>query len=132
MVLLMRPRLVVYNVSLEELRPILSKIAMELDPKSRWIGDALVIPRLNIHMHVEAVESLRNVQMLAGGNQQSIEGWLRMERELKQHLAKVSVGPNVMGVPFLIASALLAVVVGIYLFSDLDAVSVAWDKFFRR
>ena len=77
MVLLMRPRLVVYNVSLEELRPILSKIAMELDPKSRWIGDALVIPRLNIHMHVEAVESLRNVQMLAGGNQQSIEGWLR-------------------------------------------------------
>ena len=29
-VLLMRPRLVVYNVALEELRPILSKIAMEL------------------------------------------------------------------------------------------------------
>ena len=131
-VLLMKPRLVVYNVSLEELRPILSKIAMELDPKSRWIGDALVIPRLKIHMHVEAVEWLRNVQMLAGGNQQSMEGWLRLERELKQHMNKVAVGPNVMGIPFVIAAALLAITVTGFLVWDRDAVQVAWDNFFRR
>ena len=131
-VLLMRPRLVVYNVALEELRPILSKIAMELDPKSRWIGDALVIPRLKVHMHLEAVELLRNVQMLSGGNQQSMEGWLRVERELKQHMAKVTVGPNVMGIPFLIASGLLAVTAATYLILEGDAVHVAWDNFFRR
>ena len=131
-VLLMKPRLVVYNVSLEELRPILSKIAMELDPKSRWIGDALVIPRLKIHMHVEAVEFLRNVQMLAGGNQQSMEGWLRLERELKQHMSKVAVGPNIMGIPFVIASALLAVTVISFLVLDIDAVQIAWGNFFRR
>ena len=128
----MRPRLVIYNVSLEELRPILSKIALELDPKSRWIGDALVIPRLKIHMHVEAVESLRNVQMVAGGNQQSMEGWLRVERELKQHMAKVAVGPNVMGVPFLVASGLLAATAAGYLLSDTEAVKLALDHFFRR
>ena len=83
-------------------------------------------------MHVEAVELLRNVQMLAGGNQQSMEGWLRVERELKQHMAKVTVGPNVMGIPFLIASGLLAVTAATYLILDGDAVSVAWDNFFRR
>ena len=131
-VLLMKPRLVVYNVSLEELRPILSKIAMELDPKSRWIGDALVIPQLKIHMHVEAVEWLRNVQMLAGGNQQSMEGWLQLERELKQHMSKVAVGPNIMGIPFVIASVALAITVAFYLIVDTDAVRVAWDNFFRR
>ena len=131
-VLLMKPRLVVYNVSLEELRPILSKIALELDPKSRWIGDALVIPQLKIHMHLEAVEWLRNVQMLAGGNQQSMEGWLRLERELKQHMEKVAVGPNIMGIPFIIASAALAITVASYLIMDTDAVRVAWDNFFRR
>ena len=129
-VLLMKPRLVVYNVSLEEMRPILSKIAMELDPKSRWIGDALVIPRLKIHMHVEAVEWLRNVQMLAGGNQQSMEGWLRLERELKQHMSKVAVGPNIMGIPFIIASVALAIAVTSYLIMEGDAVRVAWDNFF--
>ena len=131
-VLLMRPRIVIYNVSLEELRPILSKIALELDPKSRWIGDALVIPRLKIHMHVEAVVSLRNVQMVAGGNHQSMEGWLRVERELKQHMAKVAVGPNVMGVPFLVASGLLAATAAGYLLSDTEAVKLALDHFFRR
>ena len=131
-VLLMKPRLVVYNVSLEEMRPILSKIAMEMDPKSRWIGDALVIPALKIHMHVEAVEWLRNVQMLAGGNQQSMEGWLRLERELKQHMSKVAVGPNIMGIPFIIASIALAVTVACFLVLDQTAVQVAWDNFFRR
>lgn len=132
MVLLMRPRLVIYNVSLEELRPILSKIALELDPKSRWIGNALVVPQLKVHMHVEAVEWLRNVQMLAGGNQQSMEGWLRMERELKQHMVKVAVGPNVMGVPFLIVSGLLAVAAATFLIRDAEVVKLALDNFFRR
>ena len=132
MVLLMRPRLVIYNVSLEELRPILSKIALELDPKSRWIGNALVVPQLKVHMHVEAVEWLRNVQMLAGGNQQSMEGWLRMERELKQHMVKVAVGPNVMGVPFLIVSGLLAVTAATFLIRDPEVVKLALDNFFRR
>ena len=132
MVLLMRPRLVIYNVSLEELRPILSKIALELDPKSRWIGNALVVPQLKVHMHVEAVEWLRNVQMLAGGNQQSMDGWLRMERELKQHMVKVAVGPNVMGVPFLIVSGLLAVTAATFLIRDAEVVKLALDNFFRR
>ena len=131
-VLLMRPRIVIYNVSLEELRPILSKIALELDPKSRWIGDALVIPRLKIHMHVEAVESLRNVQMVAGGNQQSTEGWLRVVRERKRHMAKVAVRPNVTGVPLLVASGLLAATAAGYLLSDTEAVKLALDHFFRR
>ena len=103
-----------------------------VDPKSRWIGDALVIPQLKIHMHLEAVEWLRNVQMLAGGNQQSMEGWLRLERELKQHMEKVAVGPNIMGIPFIIASAALAITVASYLIMDTEAVKVAWDNFFRR
>ena len=70
--------------------------------------------------------------MVAGGNQQSMEGWLRVERELKQHLAKVTVGPNVMGIPFLIASGLLAIMAASYLIVEGDAVGVAWNNFFRR
>lgn len=118
LVLLMKPRLVIYNMSMEEIRPILTKIAMELDPKSRWLDDALVIPRLKIHMHVEAVEWLRNVQMMAGGNHQSVEGWKRFERELAKTLHKIKVGPNVMGVPFLIGSAALALTAAFYMLQD--------------
>ena len=70
--------------------------------------------------------------MLAGGNQQSMEGWLRMERELKQHMVKVAVGPNVMGVPFLIVSGLLAVTAATFLIRDPEVVKLALDNFFRR
>lgn len=117
-VLLMKPRLVIYNISMEELRPILTKIAMDLDPKSRWLDSALIVPRLRIHMHVEAVEWLRNVQMMAGGNQQSVEGWQRFETELRKAIDKLKVGPNVIGVPFLIASATLAIAAAFYMLQD--------------
>lgn len=117
-VLLMKPRLVIYNISMEELRPILTKIAMDLDPKSRWLDSALIVPRLRIHMHVEAVEWLRNVQMMAGGNQQSVEGWQRFETELRKAIDKLKVGPNVIGVPFLIASAMLAIAAAFYMLQD--------------
>ena len=52
-VLLMRSRIVIYNISLEQLRPILTNVAMKLDPKSRWAGDSLLMPDKRIHLHVE-------------------------------------------------------------------------------
>jgi hypothetical protein len=131
LVLLMKPRLVVYNMSMEELRPILTKIAMELDPKSRWLDDALVIPRLKIHMHVESVEWLRNIQMMAGGNHQSIEGWQQFEKKLAMALRKLKIGPNVMGVPFLIASAALAGSAAFYMLQDPQAVVAALQDMLR-
>ena len=41
-VLVARPRLVVYNISAEELRPVLAEAAREVDPQARWAGDSLV------------------------------------------------------------------------------------------
>jgi uncharacterized membrane protein len=131
-VLLMKPRLVVYNISMEEVRPILTKIAMDLDPKSRWLDSALIIPRLRIHMHVEAIEWLRNVQMMAGGNQQSVEGWTRFENELRASIKKLKVGPNVMGVPFLIASAAMAIASAFYMLQDPQAVVAALEDMLRN
>ncbi|MFM7929359.1 MAG: hypothetical protein ACKO9Q_16760, partial [Pirellula sp.] len=48
-VLLMRPRLVIYNSTVEQLRPIISEISQSMDQKSRWTGDSLVIPSRKIH-----------------------------------------------------------------------------------
>ncbi|MEM9410566.1 MAG: hypothetical protein AAGA30_05600, partial [Planctomycetota bacterium] len=77
-VLLMRSRIVVYNASLEQIRPILNQIAMDFDRKSRWTGDSLLIPDLQVHLHLEAVDWLRNVQLTSGGVNQSIEGWRKL------------------------------------------------------
>src|SRR5262245_9108543 len=37
-VLLTRPRLVIYNIRVEQLRPILSNIVGQLDKDARWVG----------------------------------------------------------------------------------------------
>ncbi len=37
-ILLLRPRLVVYNVTLEQLRPLLADVVARLDSESRWAG----------------------------------------------------------------------------------------------
>ena len=131
-VLLMRPRLVLYNVSMEELRPLLTKVATHIDPQSRWIGNSLLLPTLKIHMHVEPVDWLRNIQLSSGGNQQSYEGWRLLEQELQRALRKLSVRPNLIGIPMLLASAICAVGAAAWMLSDQQAVAAALEDLLRQ
>lgn len=108
-VLLMRSRIVIYNISLEHLRPILTNLARELDPKSRWMGDALWLPDQKVHLHVEPVEWLRNVELTAGGNQQSYESWRKLQKSLDQSLQQIPMEPNPIGIPLMISGIGLAV-----------------------
>ena len=58
-VLLMRPRLVIYNMTADQLRPVLSKVASELDDQVRWAGDCLVLPQLGTQLHLEPSAGMR-------------------------------------------------------------------------
>lgn len=131
-VLLMRSRIVIYNVTLEQLRPILSQVAMELDRKSRWTGDSLLMAELNVHLHVEAVGWLRNVQLTSGGLNQSFEGWRTLELELKKALAPIRVGPNLFGIGMLIAAGSLAICSAAWMLYDPQSVAQSLDDFLRR
>ena len=131
-VLLMRSRIVVYNISLEQLRPVLTSVAMKLDPRSRWSGDSLLLPTQKVHLHIEPVEALRNVQLTAGGNRQSYEGWQELEKELSKALKTMSVGPNMIGVPFLIISGALALGSAVWMLNDQTAVAQALDALWRK
>ncbi len=131
-VLLMRSRIVVYNVSLEQLRPILTSVAMKLDKRSRWTGDSLLMPDQRVHLHVEPVSALKNVQLTAGGSQQSYEGWQALESELNIALKRLPVGPNLVGVPFLIVSGALAVGAATWMLQDQQAVAQALEALWRK
>ena len=131
-VLLMRSRIVVYNITLEQLRPILTSVAMKLDKRSRWNGDSLIMPERRVHLHVEPTEAMRNIQLTAGGNQQSFEGWQVLEKELSEALKRISVGPNLIGVPFLVASAVLAIASATWMLSDQAAVAQALETLWRK
>ena len=105
--LLVRPRIVVYNINQEELHPALAETAARLDPEARWTGSHLSLPRLGVQLHLDSLDMMRNVTLAASGGRQNIEGWRRLTRELVASLTGVRVKPNPRAIGFLIASAAL-------------------------
>lgn len=132
LVLLMRPRIVIYNISMEELKPILTRIAHQIDSKSRWTADSLLLPSLNVHLHAESVDWLRNIQLSSGGNRQSFEGWKQLELELEKALRKIKVRPNFAGVPLLLLSAAFAIGSAAWMLGDPDSVAAAMENLLRK
>ncbi len=130
-VLLMRSRIVIYNVSMDKLRPALTLVAMEMDRKSRWVGDSLIIPSTGVHLHAEPVRWLRNVQLTAVGHNQSQDGWTTLEIELGKALEKIPVGSNLFGIPLVILSVLLAIGTAAWMLSDQASVASSFENMWR-
>ncbi len=106
-VLLARPRLVVYNISAEELHPMLAQMAAQLDQSARWAGNQLSMPTIGVHLHIDRLDLMRNVSLVSSGGRQSIEGWRRVSRELSIALVKVRVKVNPRAIGFVLLSATL-------------------------
>lgn len=107
LVLVLRPRLVIYNLSPEELRSVLANRAVEMDRESRWAGDSLVLPNLGVQLHIESLAAMRNVSLVASGPRQNYLGWKRLERELNEALREVEVPRNRHAVSLVAAGVVL-------------------------
>ena len=71
--MLARPRLVVYNITPEHLRPLLENVVSGLDPHRRWAGSTLASPGLGLQLNIECLPRMRNVQLVAVGSEQDLE-----------------------------------------------------------
>jgi hypothetical protein len=108
-VLFSRPRLVIYNISLEELRPVLAETAGRLDAEARWAGNHLTMPTLGVQLHLDSLDLMRNVSLVSSGGRQNIDGWRRLAQELRKALASIRVKSNPRAIGLLAVSlALLA------------------------
>lgn len=106
-VLIARPRLVVYNVRGEELRPALAEAARRLDPHARWAGDNLALPNLGVSLHIECFEIMRHCSLISSGGKQNMAGWERLSAELRNQLAGLRVAPNPRALGLMLAAALM-------------------------
>jgi hypothetical protein len=105
--LTMRPRLVVYNVSVEEVRRALADVVAGLDAEARWAGDSLSLPRLGVQLHLDSA-GMRNVSLVSSGPHQNYVGWHKLHRGLAASLRTLRVKRNM---PFvLLALAALGVI----------------------
>lgn len=108
-VLMSRPRLVIYNIRSDEFHPVLAETATRLDPEARWAGNSLSLPHLGVHLHIDSLDLMRNVTLVSSGSRQSLDGWRRLARELAAALKPVRVKPNPRAVGLLLgALALMA------------------------
>lgn len=107
LVLLSRPRLVIYNISTEELHPVLAEAASRLDPNGRWAGSNLSLPSLGVQLHLDSLDLMRNVSLVASGGRQNLDSWRRLARELGNSLKPIRVKTNPRAAGFLAVSLAL-------------------------
>jgi hypothetical protein len=111
--LTMRPRLVLYNTTADKLRPVLADVVARLDAETRWAGDCIVLPGLDVQLFVDGFPALRSVSLIAAGGRQSQSGWRRLEAALTAAVAREEVARNPRGL-FLIAAGLLCLSVLVF------------------
>ncbi len=129
-ILLMRPRLVIYNISADQLRPLLMEAVHDIDKESRWAGDCLMMPNLRIQLHVEP-SILRNVQLVSSGPKQSLEGWLKLESKLAEALKPIRSSRNPVGLGMMIIAGLLTLTCTIWMLSSPQSVAQSLSEMLR-
>lgn len=131
-ILMLRPRLVIYNVSAEQLRPVLGDVVSRLDPDARWAGESLTMPNLLVQLHVESAAALKNVQLVAAGPNQSLAGWRRLEIELAGALRASRGTANPWGASLIVFGLAFAAVITYRLAGDPGGVQQALNDMLRR
>ncbi|MEE9603741.1 MAG: hypothetical protein V3V75_10575 [Thermoguttaceae bacterium] len=110
-VLTLRPRLVLYNISVDQLRPVLADLVDQLDPDARWAGDSLVMPTLSVQLYVDPSLLTRNVSLVSAGIKQNHLGWRQLELALAKKLDQHEFGRSLIGLVLLVMG--LCVVAGL-------------------
>jgi hypothetical protein len=130
-VLLMRPRLVIYNMTQDQLRPILSQVLGELDAEARWAGDVVVLPKLGVQLATEAYPGMRNVALVSIGTTQNLAGWQRLRVYLQSEFSTVKSSVNTQGFSFLMLSIVMIAAVIFSLLTGKQQIAQAFREMLR-
>ncbi|MGY8771581.1 MAG: hypothetical protein ACKVH8_24460 [Pirellulales bacterium] len=126
--LMQRPRLVIYNITVDQLKPILREIAAKIDPEARWRGDALYMPSISVHFVVEGVPAMRNVQLKSVGLKQSYMSWVRLRVALLFAFRRESTIPNNYGYSLIVFASVMFTLAGYEVFRQPELVKIAWNE----
>lgn len=122
-VLLLPPRLVIYNISLDQLHEVLAQAARRVDGAAHWAGNTFVLPNRNVQFILQTFPTLRNVSLAATGEHQNHQAWRELDVALRQDLAKTDVGPNPRGLTMVGVGVLILGIVAFRWVSNPQAVT---------
>lgn len=130
-VLLARPRLVIYNISMTEVRPVLAEAIEALDPLARWVGNSLVLPKLHVELYLESASPMRNVSLVASGDEQSYAGWRVLEAALAARLKKIERSPSPWGLGWVSVALVMLGRMGWDLVTNTQSITQAFFEMMR-
>ncbi len=96
-VLLLRPRIVIYNIAPGDFRPRFASVVQGLDADARWAGDSVTLPSINVQLTIEYQPWTRTIQLVSAGNRQDTIGWKRIESQLQRELRELKSPPMPLG-----------------------------------
>lgn len=126
--IVMRPRLVVYNVTVDQLRPVLAEVAARIDHDSTWAGRALSMPQLRIHLVIESFAPLHNVSLVATSHGQSATGWRRFEGALRAALRETPVAGRTHGFWLAVCGLMVLLVLALRIADDPQTIARGIDR----
>ncbi|MFM7207324.1 MAG: hypothetical protein ACKO4T_11735 [Planctomycetaceae bacterium] len=103
-----RPRMVVYNIGLDQMRPLVAAVVTALDPSARWAGETAALPARDLQVHLDDRGPARTVSVIAAGRA-SAETWAEFSRRLRRTTRATRVSPNPWAWVFLAAAVGLTV-----------------------
>ena len=129
--MVLKPRIVVYNMSSDEIRPIVGSVVNELDQDARWAGDSVCMPNLQIQFYLQTHPAMRNVQLVATNGEQNLTSWKSLESHLQQAMNNVAVSVNPRAILFFIAASVMSAVIGVSIFAGHDMIAERMQDFLR-
>lgn len=128
LVMLCRPRLVIYNLTSDEVRPALVEAVSQVDNSARWAGDSLLLPKLGIQLHLDSQPWMRVTSLISSGGKQDLIGWRRLAKALDRSLRSIEATPGPRGALMIASGIILILTATFALASDPQAVLVAWEQ----
>ncbi len=129
-ILFLRPRLVIYNIGGEEIRQLVSRIALQMDPASRWAGHTLEMPQAGLLIKLASTAAFRNATLSAESDYINIASWRRLTAELAAALHQARVARNPRGITLGIVGLVILVTLIIRCTRDLNEVTEGFVRFF--
>jgi len=130
-IMVSRPRLIVYNVSPEELRPALEAAVRRMDAETIWAGKALTLPVARVQLHIESFQPLGSVTLFATGDEQSASGWRRLEMFLRAALRETPVAVRPHGFWMLMTGLLILAALTLWVVDDPQTIAHGLERILR-
>lgn len=96
-ILATRPRLVIYNITVDQLRPILAEVSSGLDGSARWAGESVALPSRGLQVLMDGHGLSKSVSVVVVGSRTSAEAWTEFARRLRHAVGSQRVRRNLWG-----------------------------------